>query len=190
MIRQTVNKTNIMARIEKFIPFLLKWEAGVTPSKGETAEQLFQRARKKGTADDPDDLGGLTVCGVTNATYQHYYSGSVRHITYQQWLSILKCGFWDRWQADSINDQRVAELLVDWVWASGTYGIKIPQRVLGLKADGIVGKQTLAAVNAHNASSLFSQMKRERIAYIDRICHSRPQNKKYRQGWLNRINDL
>ena len=171
-----------MAQIEKLIPFLLKWEAGVTPRNGETTEQLFMRAKKKGTANDPDDLGGLTLCGITNATYQYYYPGSVHNLTYAQWLSILHRGFWDKWQADNILSQRVANLLVDWVWASGTYGIKIPQRVLGVTVDGIVGTKTLAAVNKRDPARLFAQMKQERIDYIDRICQTRPQNRKFRKG--------
>ena len=38
-----------------------------------------------------------------------------------------------------LKDQNVANILVDWVWASGAYGIKIPQRVLGVDVDGRSG---------------------------------------------------
>ena len=34
-----------------------------------------------------------------------------------------------------------ANTLVDWLWCSGAWGIKIPQKILGLKVDGIVGEK-------------------------------------------------
>ncbi len=71
-------------------------------------------------------------------------------MTSVQWGVIFKKYYWDKWNADDIKDQNVANILVDWVWASGAYGIKIPQRVLGVDVDGIVGPKTIAAVNARN----------------------------------------
>jgi hypothetical protein len=31
----------------------------------------------------------------------------------------LKSLYWDKWKADQIKSQSVANILVDWVWASG-----------------------------------------------------------------------
>jgi lysozyme family protein len=98
--------------------------------------------------------------------------------------------FWDRWKADQIQSQSVANFLVDWVWASGVYGIKLPQKVLNVSIDGVVGPKTLAAINEKDPAIVFGLMKQERIDYTERICKSRPQNRKFRTGWLNRINDL
>lgn len=33
---------------------------------------LFSKSKKTGWADDPDDLGGQTMVGVTMATYEEY----------------------------------------------------------------------------------------------------------------------
>lgn len=164
-----------MADYRKLKPFILKWEGGYV--------------------NDKDDLGGATNKGVTLATFRSVYgqnktAGDLRNMTDQQWETIFKKHFWDKWRADEIEDQSVANILVDWLWASGAYGIKIPQRVLGVTVDGIVGAKTLAAVNGKDGKSLFNEIRRERIDFIDRICTSRPQNKKYRKGWLNRINSL
>ena len=80
--------------------------------------------------------------------------------------------------------------MVDWIWCSGSYGIKIPQRVLGVSADGIVGSKTITAINARDGRELFDTIKQERKDFIDRICLTRPQNRKFKNGWLNRINSL
>lgn len=187
-----------MANVEKLVPFIIQFEAGVTPA-GLTGEKLFEKARKTGYANDPDDLGGATMVGVTIATYKEYCRKKgypvptidrLRNMTYTQWLDILKTMFWDRWQADKIANQSVAEILVDWVWASGKYGITIPQQVLGVTVDGVVGPKTLAALNKQNPAQFFARIVAERKAYIDRICASRPVNNKYKRGWLNRLNAI
>lgn len=187
-----------MANVEKLVPFIIQFEAGVTPA-GLTGEKLFEKARKTGYANDPDDLGGATMVGVTIATYKEYCRKKgypvptidrLRNMTYAQWLDILKTMFWDRWQADKIANQSVAEILVDWVWTSGKYGITIPQQVLGVTVDGVVGPKTLAALNKQNPAQFFARIVAERKAYIDRICASRPVNNKYKRGWLNRLNAI
>ncbi|MBD5251767.1 MAG: peptidoglycan domain protein [Bacteroides sp.] len=187
-----------MANVEKLVPFIIQFEAGVTPA-GLTGEKLFEKARKTGYANDLDDLGGATMVGVTIATYKEYCRKKgypvptidrLRNMTYAQWLDILKTMFWDRWQADKIANQSVAEILVDWVWASGKYGITIPQQVLGVTVDGVVGPKTLAALNKQNPAQFFARIVAERKAYIDRICASRPVNNKYKRGWLNRLNAI
>ncbi|WP_289761708.1 glycosyl hydrolase 108 family protein [Duncaniella muris] len=187
-----------MANVEKIVPFIIQFEAGVNPA-GLTGEKLFEKARKTGYANDPDDLGGATMVGVTIATYTEYCRKKVypvptidrlHNMTYAQWLDILKTMFWDRWRADEIANQSVAEILVDWVWASGKYGITIPQQVLGVTVDGVVGPKTLAALNKQNPAQFFARIVAERKAYIDRICTSRPTNNKYKRGWLNRLNAI
>ena len=187
-----------MAKVESIVPFILKWETGTT-GIGLTNEQLFEKAKLKGFANDPDDLGGATMCGVTLATFTEYCHRKgyprptivrLKAIKYKEWLEILKTMFWDKWKADQINNESIALILVDWVWGSGKYGITIPQKTIGVTADGIVGPKTIAAVNAKDPKQLFDLIRKERLAYIERICRSRPTNLKYKRGWLNRLNDI
>ena len=187
-----------MARVESIVPFILKWETGTT-GISLTNEQLFEKAKLKGFANDPDDLGGATMCGVTLATFAEYCRRKgyprptimrLKAIKYKEWLEILKTMFWDKWRADQINNESIALILVDWVWGSGKYGITIPQKAIGVTADGIVGPKTIAAVNAKDPKQLFDLIRKERLAYIERICRSRPTNLKYKRGWLNRLNDI
>ena len=188
-----------MANIEHFIPFLIKWEAGISKKSNETNESLFQRARKTGWADDPDDLGGQTMVGVTMATYEEYCrrkgypkptTGRLMDLSYNDWKSILKMLYWDRWNADEIRSQSIAEIVCDFVWASGVHGIKVPQDLVGVIPDGIVGPKTLAAVNSRNPRELFDQIKIARFDFIEDICRKRPASNKFKRGWMNRINDI
>ncbi|MCM1222880.1 MAG: hypothetical protein NC548_51320, partial [Lachnospiraceae bacterium] len=86
--------------------------------------------------------------------------------------------------------QPLANILVDWVWASGTNGIKIPQRILGVTADGIVGPKTLAALNAADPKKLFQQIHNARVNFIEDIIRRNPSQKKFRKGWLRRIDAI
>lgn len=169
-----------MADINVLVPLILKWEGGFV--------------------NDPDDLGGATNMGVTLATYRQYRKSrklpaptvdDLKNLSREEWTDILKTYYWDRWQADRIRDQSIANILVDWVWASGAYGIRIPQQILDVTADGIVGKNTLAALHSYTPQAeLFGRIKQARFEYINRICTSRPANQKFRKGWENRIWDF
>ncbi len=164
-----------MADYKSLKPFILKWEGGYV--------------------NDPDDLGGVTNRGITLATFRQHYgqaktAADLRRMTDAQWDNIFKTGYWDRWQGDNIRSQSVANMLVDWLWCSGSYGIRIPQRVLGVSVDGSVGAKTLAALNAQDPKTIFNRLKQERLDFISRICQTRPQNRKYKKGWENRINAI
>ena len=182
-----------MAKVEGLIPHIIEFEAGQIKGIGESLEEYFYRSLDTGLADDVDDLGGLTLVGVTWNTYRSYIGSKATKeeflkMDYKLWYDILKKMYWDRWKADKLINQSVANILVDWVWASGVHGIKIPQRILGVKSDGIVGKETLNRVNSVNQKALFEAIVVERRLFIDSIVRSRPQNAKFRNGWLRRIN--
>lgn len=169
-----------MADVRKLVPIILKWEGGFV--------------------NDPDDLGGATNKGVTIGTYTQYRKSKdlslptiedLKNISDDEWMDILKALYWDRWKADRIVSQSIANILVDWVWASGIHGIKRPQRILGVKDDGVVGSITINALNKYNnQQELFDKIKEDRVKFIEEICLKRPTNSKFKRGWLNRLNDF
>ena len=170
-----------MADVNKLAPWILKWEGGFV--------------------NDPDDSGGATNKGVTIKTwkqvgYDKDGDGNIdvkdlKLLTVDDVIKVvLKPHYWDRWKADEIVSQSVANICVDWVWASGKPGITRVQKLLGVKQDGVVGPKTLAALNSRSPLPLFGAIKQERIKFIDEICIKNPKNLKFKKGWLNRLNDL
>lgn len=168
-----------MANVDKLMPFLRRWEGGYV--------------------HDPDDLGGATNMGVTMNTYIAYCKKKgypvptvtrLSNLSEEQWTDIVKTMYWDRFKGDRIESQSVANICVDWLWLSGTVAIKKVQEILGVKVDGIVGAKTLAAINNRSPLPLFGAIKQARKEYIDEICTKRPKNEKFRNGWMNRLNDL
>lgn len=170
-----------MANIDKLAPFILRWEGGFV--------------------NDPVDKGGATNMGVTIGTwrsvgYDKDGDGDIDvddlHLLDKEDVieRVLRPHYWNRWRADEILNQSVANILVDWVWASGTHGIKRPQHILGVTPDGIVGPKTLAAVNSMDPMELHFRIKNDRIKFIDEICRRDPSQERFRKGWMNRINAL
>lgn len=169
-----------MANIKILAPFVFSWEGGFVNDKG--------------------DAGGATNKGVTIATWkrQGYDKdgdgdidvADIKLITNADATRIMKDNYWDRWKADQIRSQSLANILVDWVWGSGVHGIKIPQRMLGVTHDSIVGQNTLAALNAQDPKEFFEALKKERANYFERICVARPTNKKFIKGWMRRLDSI
>ena len=187
-----------MADIKNFIPFFLKKEGGFT--------------------NDPTDRGGATNKGVTIATYEAYCKkkglprpsvADLKHISDAHWYDIIKTMFWDKWRADDIHSQKVANILVDWALTSGIHGIKKPQALLGVVADGIVGNKTLSAVNFADPDQLFEAIFKERVKFINGVVSRsvaayekkigrkatekellKYTQKRFLSGRMNRLNDI
>lgn len=158
--------------------------------------KLIQKVLKceGGYANDPADNGGCTMKGVTIATYRKFFGSNktckdLKEITQAEWDLIFKEGYWDKWRADEINNQSIADLLVDWTWASGRYGIILPQRVLGVKDDGVVGPKTIAAINNYpDQKELFWKLWIRRKRHFEDIAKNGKE--KFLKGWLHRLEDF
>lgn len=80
--------------------------------------------------------------------------------------SFYKNEFWDYFSADKIKNQSLANLVVDFGVNSGekTAAMQV-QKALGLAVDGIVGKDTLAALNRAPMEA-FNRIKERRREFI------------------------
>lgn len=188
-----------MAKVEKLLPIILKWEGGFV--------------------NDPVDKGGATNKGVTLATYKRYRQihkqpiptvDDLKKITDEEVMAILKEFYWDKMKADDINNQSIANLCVNTIWGSGAGYIKTIQQVLGVTPDGIVGKITLRAINENpHPDWLFQRLwDRRKKFFEDIVARSvkayekklgrkatekellKYTQKRFLKGWLNRLNDF
>lgn len=169
-----------MAKVEILAPFILKWEGGFV--------------------NHPNDQAGATNKGVTIAVwksqgYDKDGDGDVdvsdlKLISEKDAVSILKKNYWDKWKADKIKSQAIANTVVDWVWASGAWGIKIPQRILGLKEDGIVGDKTITAINSVDEKVFLKKLYEARYKFLKDITVKNPKLSVFMKGWNNRMDDL
>ena len=165
-----------MAHLEKLKPFILKWEGGFV--------------------DDPLDRGGATNKGITIGTFRTFYGKNatveqLKNITDRQWDKIFEAGYWKPFKADQIRNQSIANICVDWAWASGARtAIRKVQELLGVSVDGLVGNETLSAINGQDAEELFDRIKVARYDFVDAIVKRDPSQKRFINGWKNRIKSI
>ena len=161
-----------MADFAKYAPKLLQLEGGYV--------------------NHPDDLGGMTVKGVTYKTYKEYCGESqtlaqFRNMSYGTWQNIMKDLYWDKCLADKIENQSVAEITVDWCVNSGMVGLRKVQEIAGTKPDGIAGPKTLAAINGADQQELFDRIMAARKQFYINIVKKNPSQKVFMNGWNNRL---
>jgi Putative secretion activating protein len=166
-----------MAKVELFAPHVLNLEGGFV--------------------DNKNDRGGATKFGVTLQTwrsmgYDKDGDGDIdvmdlKAITKEDAIGILSKHYWARWRADQIRNQSVANLLVDWTYNSGAWGIKIPQRLMSLTVDGVVGPKTIATVNDANQKILHQRLIEARLQFVHDIVKNNPSQNEFLKGWENRI---
>lgn len=185
-----------MANYENLIPFIFHFAAGVYGKNGNQLslplDQQFEIAKCQGWSDDPDDPGGATMIDITLSTYTDYrrFKGIIsttktdlHSISFDEWKDILKTIYWDKWHADAIKSQGIANILVDWTWASGYSSIRHAQKIIGSTPDGIVGPKTIAAINETDCFRLFHKIQSYRETYF-RNCSA---SWKFLKGWLRRL---
>lgn len=160
-----------MNDFDKLKQFILSWEGGYV--------------------NHPKDPGGPTNKGITIATFRAAFGQGktiqdLKNMTNDQWSYIFRKYFWDRWRADSIKDSNLKYLLVDWVWASGKYGITKVQQYLETNPDGIVGNKTLSALNAIPPKTAFQDIWKIRESFIKSL----KTYSTFGNGWMRRLNSI
>lgn len=145
-----------------------------------------------GYSNHTEDKGSHTMMGVTLATYQSYCGQEktlkdLQNMSYETWQNIMKDLYWDKCLADEIENQSVAELLVDWCVNSGMVGLRKVQEIAGAKPDGIAGPKTLAAINGAKAEELFDRIMQARKQFYVNIVKRNPKQKVFMNGWMNRL---
>ena len=171
-----------MAKIELLAPILFKWEGGYQCDKEDA-----------GNYNSKGELVG-TKYGVSAKAFEVQYKkipsiSDMKNLTPEGASFILK-RYWDGCKGDLVQNQSIANILVDWYYNSGISGIKSAQKSLGLEHDGIIGNDTLSVLNGNDKQNVFNKLKKARLQFINNIVLSRPIMGKYLTGWTNRINSF
>lgn len=141
---------------------------------------------------NPNDPGGATCKGVTQAVYDDWRAShslpaqTVRSIDEAEVEAIYFKLYWNAIHADDLPSG-VDYCAFDFAFNSGpNRAIRFLQRVCGVAEDGQIGPHTLAAVKAMPPPRL-----------IDRLCDARLQFlqslstwKFFGRGWARRVTDV
>jgi lysozyme family protein len=146
--------------------------------------------------NDPDDHGGLTRYGVTQATLSTYYGraasdAEVLALTPATVAEVYQKLYWAPIQGDKIQSQPVATVLLDLAILCGpAAAVRMAQAILGVAADGLLGPKSLAALNAAVGATFVKRLSRSACQYFANIAVRNPTQAKWLPGWQIRAHKM
>jgi lysozyme family protein len=161
---------------QQILEFLFKWEGGAV--------------------NDPDDHGGKTNFGVTQATYDRYSKikglplRDVFGMSQREAEDVYGTLYWMPCGADFL-DMPLSMAVFDTAVNFGVFrAVQFLQSACGAKVDGILGPKTVALAKLKPAKSTALKIVTLRLAYRDKRVAEDPTQLKFLKGWKNRDNDL
>ncbi len=135
--------------------------------------------------NDPKDPGGLTKYGISKRAYPNI---DVANLTEEEAKEIYKRDYWDRIRGDEISLQAVAENIFDTAVNMGVRtASRLAQLTLGVQpVDGIIGKETLKALNQADEEKFLTEFTLAKIARYAHLCNKNKSLRKFLLGWINR----
>lgn len=140
-----------------------------------------------GYVDHPDDPGGKTRYGITEAVAREVgYKGDMRELPLDLAKRIYRAKYWDEVQADYLP-AGIRYAMFDAAVNSGPgQAVRWLQRAVGVADDGILGPKTMAAAGALSADAVRMKLLAQRLRFMSGL----PTWPSFGRGWARRICDL
>ena len=140
-----------------------------------------------------NDRGGKTYAGISARANPHWvgwnlidqgdFDGANKAVA-----QLYKNKYWDSIKLDSIEYNKSAEVMLSSSVLSGSRtAVKLAQRAVGVHVDGIIGPNTLKAINSMLPRTFVALFSMERIKRFATICHLDNTQRKFFRGWVNRV---
>lgn len=127
-----------------------------------------------GFVNHPRDPGGATKYGITKATYENWLGRRVtldqmKALTVVQVAPIYKANYWDKVRADELPDG-IDLLMFDFAVNAGvSRAVRIAQKVVGVKADGVIGPVTLGAIRDTDPLTFIQEYTDRKLSFYRRL---------------------
>lgn len=138
-----------------------------------------------------EDPGGATKYGITIGTLRDWRGGpvtvaDVRNLTKDEAFRIYKAQYWDAVRGDRLP-AGLDYVVFDFAVNSGPgRAVQHLQRLLQVTVDGIVGVQTLGALQGRALPDLIKRYSAARLAYLKGL-----KNWRYnKNGWRRRVGEV
>jgi lysozyme family protein len=157
-----------------------------------------------GYSKDPDDPGGETYKGVarsrnpkwpgwTNVDLNRNKTNFPKNLDYDEDLQqkvrdLYTLLYWEKVRGDEIADQDIAEAIFDFgVNAGPTTSVRLAQMSADAHPDGVMGPDTLTAINAKSKREFLAVFALAKINRYMNICKDpKSPSRKYFYGWVKR----
>lgn len=143
-------------------------------------------------SNDPYDYGGETKYGIAK---KYYPDLDIKNLTLEQALQIYKRDYWDVFWGDRIQSQEICTKMLDIALNMGpSRAIRFLQDALNhvdklsLAVDGIMGPETLRAVNSSKRLELVLKVLNcLQFERYHEIVHRDPSQVRFFNGWMRRV---
>lgn len=144
-----------------------------------------------GYVNHPRDPGGRTNLGVTQRSWEAYLDRPVtesemRALTPEMVKPFYKSRYWDKVRGDDLPagvDYAVYDLAVN---SGPTRAAKYLQQAVGVPADGIIGRKTMAAVMDAPQDELVEAICGRRVDFLRNL----PTFDVFGKGWMRRVAEV
>ena len=154
-------------------------------------DSRFQQAVKRtkliegGYDNNENDRGGETNYGIST---KFYPNEDIKNMTPERACAIFYRDYWIKHKINQLPDE-LADIVFDNGIVQGQKtSIRHLQRALGVKADGIIGSDTLNAINYANYSTIKQEFINNVKSRIKAIVTKDPSQETFKNGWINRSN--
>ena len=166
-----------MASFKKHIEPLITKEGGykLTDAKGDRGGRTYagisERKNPKWEGWKIIEGEGLTSPRLRNAVHARYFTN-----------------YWNPIKGDFISSSVVAEALLSSAVLSGPkMAIRLVQKACGVAVDGVMGTNTMAAINKVSERELLAYFGLARIARFSNLVEKDRSQDKWFRGWVNRV---
>ena len=141
-----------------------------------------------GFVNHRNDPGGMTNLGVTRNVWKEWVKHEVdetemRSLTPELVAPLYKTNYWDACKCSDLPIG-VDYVVFDSAVNMGAFrAAKLLQAALGVKADGIIGRATIAAATAADPAELVESFSLGKEAFYQSL----PTFSTFGKGWLNRV---
>ncbi|RAZ38051.1 glycoside hydrolase family 108 protein [Campylobacter hyointestinalis] len=127
-----------------------------------------------------ETLQSLSISEASKSLYENEWLTSK---VYQFYLD----NFWHKLKLDKIDSQKIADEIFCFGCNAGIKtAIKLAQKALNLDDDGIIGENTLNALNSCDESEFDLAFDDLEMEYYDKLIAKNPKLAIYQKGWYNR----
>jgi len=140
--------------------------------------------------NEENDPGGVTKWGLDARTH----GPDVADLKLAEATEIYRREYWHKHHCEELEWPLCAVHFDNCVNMGPGQAVKLLQRAVGTSDDGAWGPQTRAAVTAackvRSVSVVALQVVEKKRDFYESLCEIRPAMERFKQGWLNRANDL
>jgi lysozyme family protein len=150
-------------------------------------DRLISREGGARITRDPVDPGGVTKFGISKKAYPEL---DIEKLTYEEAKDLYIKDYYFKYHIHLLPEE-LREMVFDYsVHSGGFIAVSTLQRLSGVKPDGVIGPQTLAALKSLSVSDLKRAYAIDRIGYLTRQIQAKPSKIKYLVGWVSRVLSL